>query len=129
MNNFEKRFDMKNVKDVLPGQHAWVPDEVFVVQSTNDYEDYTIRGVYMSRMVAEARVLELEESEDELHNAEFGVKAFPFNVPLDYMEMLEGSDAPLRTEAELESMRKHKSAQALGMSKNVDQFYTYVREW
>jgi hypothetical protein len=123
------RFDMKNVKDVLPGQHAWVPDEVFVVQSINDYEDYTIRGVYMSRMVAEARVLELEESEDELHNAEFGVRVYPFNVPLNYMEELEGSDAPLMTKAELELMRKNKSAQSLELSKNVDQFYTYVREW
>ena len=71
--------------------------EVFVAQSINDYEDGTVRGVYMSRRLAEARVSELESSLDELEGSEFGVKAYPFNVPLNYLEELEGSDSPLRT--------------------------------
>ena len=66
--------------------------EVFVAQSINDYEGGTVRGVYMSRRLAEARVSELESSLDELEGSEFGVKAYPFNVPLNYLEELEGSD-------------------------------------
>jgi hypothetical protein len=74
---------MKNVKDVLPGQHAWVPDEVFVVVEVVDYEGEYIRGIYLSREEAESRKKNLMESSNFPGEEEYEIRELSVGVDID----------------------------------------------
>ena len=74
---------MKNVKDVLPGQHAWVPDEVFVVVEVVDYEGEYIRGIYLSKEEAESRKKNLGESSNFPDVEEYEVRELSVGVDMD----------------------------------------------